>query len=212
MATKPNPYPNREYGVGARSYTINEEGLKFYRKLRQSKICQLECGEAEFLYDVPRIIGGGNIANLGHARGGSAMMMGHALISGGLKGHVYSIELFQGNWDRAIREGNVRSIMKKFEVDSAITLCRGTTHEWSEKIDKQFNFIFVDADHSFKSVEQDFLDWSLLLNVGGMISFHDTNQAFSHDVLVKHLIGKPGWKELTKYHINRIRVFEKESK
>ena len=65
-----NPYPNRPYPVGELSYEIKTETGKD-SVVSVSSLAMLEYGEQEVLYDMPRIIGGGNIANLGHARGGS---------------------------------------------------------------------------------------------------------------------------------------------
>lgn len=42
--------------------------------------------------------------------------------------------------------------------------------KWKEK----FDFIFIDGDHNYQAVKQDFEDWLPFLVPGGIISFHDS--------------------------------------
>ena len=42
-----------------------------------------------------------------------------------------------------------------------------------------FNFIFIDGDHSYKGVRQDFEKYSPLVEKGGIIAFHDA--LYHHD-------------------------------
>ncbi len=41
---------------------------------------------------------------------------------------------------------------------------------WKE----QFDFIFIDGDHTYDAVKQDFFQWFPLLQQGGIIAFHDS--------------------------------------
>ncbi len=208
METKPNPYPGRPYGVGPQSYPLPDDHQRTVKKLRRK--CMLENGEPELLFDIPRIVGGGDLANLGHARGGSAFLMARGLQELSIEGHVYSVDRFREPGPMAARFGRATADMEELGLSDEITLCHGTTSEWAKDLkDKRFNFIFIDADHTYAGVERDLLEWSPMLNVGGLVGFHDTNQDFTVDVLVKYLIDKPGWKERTEFHVNRIRVFEK---
>ena len=40
--------------------------------------------------------------------------------------------------------------------------------------DKPFDFIFIDGDHTYEAVKQDFEDWFPLLAKGGIVAFHDS--------------------------------------
>jgi len=54
---------------------------------------------------------------------------------------------------------------------------------WRETID----FLFIDGDHSYKGVAQDFKDYSPFVKKGGLIAFHDiviSDQHHSRDVYV----------------------------
>jgi predicted O-methyltransferase YrrM len=60
--------------------------------------------------------------------------------------------------------------------------------------DEEFDFIFVDADHTYEGVSADFVNWSPLLKSGGEMAFHDSfNPIHGVRVLMKEM-PKRGWK------------------
>jgi predicted O-methyltransferase YrrM len=161
-----------------------------------------------YIHDVPRLLGAGDYANLGHSRGGSALLMASSLDEYKLKGRIYSIDLFADgshHWRRA------KERLEKFHIPAKrVEICKGSTVEWAQKLeDKRFNFVFIDADHCYDAVKTDFYDWSFLVKPGGWIAFHDTNQDFSHKALEDTVVGK--WDELKGFHVDRIRTFVKPS-
>lgn len=209
MATNHNPYPNRPHPVGSLSYELGIRHMKNIHPHR--RLLMLEFGEAEVLYDMPRIIGGGTIANLGHARGGSAILMGLCLKELELEGHVYSVDTFERLTGDDTKEPEARRNLAAVDVADYVTLCVGTTDEWAKKLaHKEFDFLFIDADHSYGGVLNDFKNWTPMVKVGGLVGFHDTNQDFSHRVLVEQVLDNSAWSELKELHINRVRVFRKE--
>jgi len=48
-----------------------------------------------------------------------------------------------------------------------------TVHELSEILKGTVDFLFIDADHTYEGVKQDFEMYSPLISDGGMIAFHD---------------------------------------
>jgi predicted O-methyltransferase YrrM len=44
----------------------------------------------------------------------------------------------------------------------------------AEKIDGTFDFVFIDGDHSWDGIVQDWKDWSTRVDAGGIIALHDT--------------------------------------
>lgn len=203
-----NPYPNRPHPVGRLEYHLDPESMGDVKALGSK--CMLEFGEAELLYDIPRLIGGGMIANLGHAQGGSALLMASAIRRHGLTGKVVSVDLFVNK--------NAHHIKRRFEdiknlgLEKYVDLHHLSTVELGERLFElkcAFNFVFIDADHSYEGVKKDYKVWSRLIVVGGCIGFHDTNQEFSHKVLAEEVLNNPTWQELKSLHINRVRVFRK---
>jgi predicted O-methyltransferase YrrM len=159
-----------------------------------------------FIQDVPRFLGTGDYANLGHARGASALLLADGLREYGYDGKVYSVDLFSRKNDLK----KALALVDQFELKDRVELCKGSTKKWAEDLqDKRFKFIFVDADHTYEGVKNDFYAWSFLLEKGGWISFHDTNQDFSHKALQDTVVGR--WHELKAFHVHRIRVFCKPS-
>ena len=50
-----------------------------------------------------------------------------------------------------------------------------TTHDFLQNFNEMVDIIFIDADHSFKSVKEDFKNSLKLLNEFGVIILHDTD-------------------------------------
>jgi predicted O-methyltransferase YrrM len=205
-----NPYLGRPYPVGKLGYELTLQGQEAVKSV--GACAMLEFGEQELLYDLPRIFKGGSIANLGHARGGSALLMAKGLQDNSLSGFIRSVDTFKYKGGLRFSEAYERVV--EHELESYIALYKGTTDYWGEKFSKrrlEFDFIFIDADHSYKGVQSDFRVWSPMLKEGGLVAFHDTNQEFSRQVLDEELIGNPLWNEYEDLHINRIRIFEKRA-
>ena len=47
--------------------------------------------------------------------------------------------------------------------------------DWKHK----FDFIFIDGNHKYDAVKQDFEDWFLLIDLDGIIAFHDSDKVTS---------------------------------
>lgn len=187
--------------------------------------------EPTLLYDIPRLLGGGDMANLGHSRGGSAFLLAHSLKFYNLPGKVLSMDEYAPDYNptgkknpkfrnRRVVENIAAEAKRRNEMDDLYGLGGrldfriATTQAIGEQCQangETFRFIFVDADHSYEGVLGDFKTWSPLLEVGGWIAFHDTDQEHTHRVLNEKLIDNPRWKEHKELHVSRIRVFERET-
>jgi len=185
--------------------------------------------ESKLLYDIPRLIGGGNLVNLGHSRGGSAFLLAHSLKFHDLPGRVLSMDEYSPDYnptgkndpkfrnrrvvDKIIAEAKMRNEADNFYgLGGRLDFRIATTQEIGKQCRANgdvFRFIFVDADHSYEGVLGDFKTWSPMLEVGGLIAFHDTNQEYTHRVLTEELVDNPKWKERKELHVSRIRVFER---
>jgi cephalosporin hydroxylase len=60
--------------------------------------------------------------------------------------------------------------------------------------DEKLDFLFIDGDHTYKGVKQDFEMYKSLVSPGGWIGFHDINDTNHHRELNVH-VGK-FWNEL----------------
>jgi predicted O-methyltransferase YrrM len=135
--------------------------------------------EANFLYDVPARLGDGLYVELGCLHGRSAVCVGGGIQEHGVKGHLYAVDTFKGlhgSRDPNIWEQEVNDRFESKGLSSIITTVRGDTSTMAADFqDKEFNFIFIDADHSYEGAKADFEAWSPLLRSGGEIAFHDTH-------------------------------------
>lgn len=206
MSDEKNPYPHREHSVGALEYNQPHAN----RASIASVSSMLEYGEPELMYDLPRLVGGGSIANLGHARGGSAMLMARSLRDYDLTGHVHSVDVFNWNTDQYQKEVDR---VRENKLSEYIDIYNGTTEYWGSvaaELSVSFSLMFIDANHRYAGVKQDVKIWVPLLEKGGLLVFHDTNQEDTYRVLREDILNNKGWTERKELHVNRIRVFERD--
>jgi len=69
---------------------------------------------------------------------------------------------------------------RKFDVDVDMALIRGNSHsrdilaEVEDRLaDEKVDFLFIDGDHTYEGVKQDFGMYKHLVKSGGLIAFHD---------------------------------------
>jgi len=193
-----NPYKNRNLPVGKLGYKLSDKDQKTVNKVQ----AMLEFGEKELLYDIPRRVGSGNIANLGCSTGGSATLFALGKKKFENTGKVFTVDTYpKNNMQKALDQ------FAKNNVDDIVEICKGTTDDWFnlfQNENKSFKFIFIDACHSYNGVRSDFLNYSLLLKSNGYIAFHDTNQEYTDEVIKEFL---SDW-SLVEW-VNRIKVFKR---
>lgn len=189
----------RKHPMGSITYP-NASSLNLWKGLTRKAL--LSASEMQLLQDIPRILESGNYANLGHENGGSAILLARGLKDWKHSGKVYSIDLKFGK--------GCDDLMNQFDVFDTIAKCKGDTNTWAEKLgSKQFNFVFIDADHCYSAVVEDFQNWSPMVREGGFVAFHDTNQDFSHQAIKTVFTGNKEWEEVKELHIHRIRTFKR---
>ena len=64
--------------------------------------------------------------------------------------------------------------IKRHNLTKKIKPLRLTSREAAKKINKSISLLFIDGDHSYQAVSQDFKDYYPKLQIGGTIAFHDT--------------------------------------
>jgi len=177
-------------------------------RLETKQVSQLSGEERDLLYHLALKGLPGDLANLGHSKGGSAILFAKAIIARNGSGMVYSVDLFES----AKKWRDARQTLVDYGVRQIVHPCRGYTKEWGEKFKqegKRFVGMFIDADHTYAHVKEDFLMWSPLLLSGGWVAFHDTHQEFSHQAIADSVEKDSGFKEDHALHVDTIRVFRK---
>ena len=166
----------------------------------------LYMGEEEILRDIPRIVGGWNIINLGDLRGGSAILLAQGLEHNKLEGHVYTVDAYLFG-DSKRRDDQNRELGRtnriKTGTDHRITMIENTTTTALLLFTDRYSFIFIDADHSYEGIRDDWINYSPLID--GMVAFHDTNQEPAERVIEEYVV--KDWK--LEYWVNRIKIFSR---
>jgi predicted O-methyltransferase YrrM len=90
---------------------------------------------------------------------------------------LYAVDpFFRGrfgvNWTRQIARAEVAKARIK-----SVHFVELLSEQAARVIDENFDFIFIDADHSLKGIKTDWSVWSPRCHVGGVMAFHDTRIA-----------------------------------
>jgi hypothetical protein len=167
--------PSHEEHGGLANALVGQIGYLLPGHQTMEDLGGLGMGEAELIYDIPRLVGGGKLLNLGDGQSSLCLALGleDAGFSTG-EGHVWTVDCF----DRlaAVRCGKAR---RNRGVDHRVTLIQDYTDNVAPRLKKlgaEFNFIFIDADHSYEGCKKDWLNYKDLLSQDGLIGFHDTHK------------------------------------
>jgi predicted O-methyltransferase YrrM len=144
---------------------------------------------------------GGKVLEIGTGAGGSSLLMALAMQDANIPGEIHTI-----GWDPD--EANMANTRKRINnwpnLAKRIKMYEGKSADLAGKFPNgQFDFIYIDGDHSYEGVKADIKNYLPKLKPGGVIGFHDTNQEYVQKAIREDI----KFKEVA--HIDRIRAYLK---
>lgn len=123
---------------------------------------------------------------------------------------LYCIDPFNGLGDEPSKiiykqkQGALsKSLLEKFAenmenlgVSDVIKVIQGYSFEIIRKFNKKIDLLFIDGNHNYKSVLNDYLEWSPLIKKGGYIVFHDVGASHTtgpKQVVEQEIVRNPIW-------------------
>jgi hypothetical protein len=194
-----------------------------YHGLRYARIMDyinidgwLAHGEAITLYETARSLPDAHpvVCEIGSWMGKSSVVIGRGL-AGKKDPVLYCIDPFNADGDADSQDGYRerqsrlgRSLEEQFlenirarGLEGIIRHTRGYSHDAITSFREPLDMLFIDGNHEYASVRQDFLDWSPLVKSGGWIAFHDVSfnnvDTGPQRVIREHILDKPGWTQTT---------------
>lgn len=170
--------------------------------------------EAVTLYNITLKIKSSNpvVCEIGVWKGKSSYIFATALKK--INGALYSIDPFNGEGDKA-SEGtyqnelsklgsplleNYKKTMDKYGLLDIVNIIPSISKKAYNKFpEKYINFLFIDGNHDYKSVKEDFELWSPLLVKNGHIVLHDVGANHvdgPKKVFKERILNNPGWKDV----------------
>ena len=147
---------------------FNFKGIGLYKSIKPFQITS----EVEELFTAVKDLNPQVVCEIGTDLGGTFYLWSKASPLGGL---FISIDL-----SRLYRKSLNRFLYSFFARTQKVSFLRENSHslECLLKVqktlgDKKIDFLFIDGDHSYEGVKQDFLLYAKYVRKGGIIAFHD---------------------------------------
>lgn len=115
---------------------------------------------ARFAEKVPE---NGVIVEIGTARGGTSMIFHQALRNKGIR--IYTID--------ALNCARAKENLKNTDVTIINMTSLEFAEVWKKEINKPVDFLYIDGDHNFCGIYDDYNAWFPFLNKNGTVAFHD---------------------------------------
>ncbi len=124
---------------------------------------------------------------------------------------IYSIDLPGGEFGGGYHEKSIPFFQSFRKPRQTLECLRGNSHSSEIKNNfsaslngRKLDFLFIDGDHSYAGVRQDYLDYSPFVKKGGLIAFHDiVRRDGSSDIEVWKF-----WQELKQQDISAVEFIE----
>jgi predicted O-methyltransferase YrrM len=116
-----------------------------------------------------------SVLEIGTAKGGSFYIWSHHLNT---VNRLISLDLPGGRFGSGYDEQKTE-IFREFSPSKKMDFVRADSHqsatydEVSDLVDGGIDFLFIDGDHTYEGVKQDFEMYSELVSEGGIIALHD---------------------------------------
>jgi predicted O-methyltransferase YrrM len=136
------------------------------RKLTKKRICAQSYKEAMLLSKVATRVSSGIIIEIGRAIGGSLVILGKSSPDS----YIYSIDINDA------RNTDVLDLCNKYEVTNYEMLVGDSQKigkSWKEEKGIRIDMLFIDGDHSYKSIYDDLCSWVPHVEKGGIVMMHD---------------------------------------
>lgn len=164
--------------------------------------------ERQLMYRMPLELGEGNYADIGVLEGQTSACILHGISDSKQNSTLYSVDLF-GTGQRKesgfkTTPERLKSYIREQNLNANLKICIGDSSTIGANLDKLFNFIFIDADHSYEGCKKDFLAWGRLVKLGGRVAFHDCHLLTVNKVIEE--LG-PEWKLID--HVYSTKLFER---
>ncbi|MFH1308286.1 MAG: class I SAM-dependent methyltransferase [archaeon] len=127
----------------------------------------LNNNEAELLFNLAKNVKNGVIVEIGSYKGKSALALGR-----GAKVKVYTVDCDKSN----LKELNDN--IKKAKLKNIISISK-YSKEAAESFNDKIGMLFIDGNHSYESISEDFLSWKDKVISGGIIAFHDVHYSWN---------------------------------
>lgn len=152
------------------------------------------------------------ICEIGVWKGKSSYILATAIKNRG--GALYSVDPFDGDGDSASRDSyrkemetmpisllqNFQETLRRYDLSEMVRILPYLSSEARKKFDETaIDMLFIDGNHDYVSVREDYTLWSDLLVPGGVLVLHDVGAKHVDGpkrVMKEHVSTNPAWRDV----------------
>jgi MMP 1-O-methyltransferase len=136
--------------------------------------------ESAVLYELARIVDtNGVTVELGAHLGGSTVAMALGCQDRGCSALV-SVDMWNNDHAGQVNWAETGDLFPTYwrnlrdrGLDGVVVPMRGTTNDVAKRWDSPIRMLFIDADHTYQGVKDDYESWCRFVWPGGIVAFHD---------------------------------------
>ena len=167
-------------------------------------------GEAMRLFDLARAIRrpGAVAVEVGSWLGRSSVVLARGLANA-RGARLYCVDPWNGDGEDYARpeysaiaqrqdlplHEQFKANMRAFDVADTVRPLRGYSADIGRAFTGVIDLLFIDANHEYESVLEDFRVWSPQLAPDGVIAFHDSDHSGPRAVIEQFVQGRKGWSD-----------------
>lgn len=110
---------------------------------------------------------------IGVFEGATTAILARAIQPGG--GRLYAVDpFFRGRSGICWSELIARTEVRRSGAGDVVEFVRTLSTDACRNLPGEFDFVFIDGDHSLEGIRRDWSDWSDRIAAGGIMALHDT--------------------------------------
>ena len=121
---------------------------------------------------------------------------------------IYDINTLNISFERKYSRSDVENFLNQYGLKGSYQLIQGYSDEVVKHWNVPLHILFIDGDHNYEAIRQDFRDWTSWLIHNGIVVVHDSNMGKDlsmagfygpTQIVEEFIVNSPYWKIIERF-------------